>query len=252
MEMTAAEMQPFRVRSALFLRLFCKARRFFTMQNIKTSASILSADMCHLAAVTEQLEQSGTDMLHFDVMDGIFVENISFGIPVLSAIRKKTNLFLDVHLMITNPLRYVSRFAEAGADGITFHLESLSDPQETIDAIHACGIPAGIVIKPATPAEAVLPYLSKVEAVLVMTVEPGFGGQSFLWDMLEKVRFLRKAATEQGLQTVIQVDGGINAETAPEAVAAGADNLVVGSYLFKQENLKTVIDSLHQLSTKAN
>lgn len=218
------------------------------MQTIQTSVSILSADMCNLEAVIHMLEQSGTDMLHFDVMDGRFVNNISFGIPVLSAIRKKTDLFLDVHLMIADPLQYVARFAQAGANGITFHLESEGDPQKTIDAIHACGIPAGIVIKPMTPAEVVLPYLSSVELVLVMTVEPGFGGQAFLWEMLEKVRFLRCTAKEQGLHTMIQVDGGINAETALAAVDAGADNLVVGSYLFRQENPKIVIDFLHQLS----
>lgn len=218
------------------------------MQTIQTSVSILSADMCNLEAVVHMLEQSGTDMLHFDVMDGRFVNNISFGIPVLSAIRKKTDLFLDVHLMIADPLQYAARFAQAGANGITFHLESESDPQKTIDAIHACGIPAGIVIKPMTPAEAVLPYLSSVETVLVMTVEPGFGGQAFIWDMLEKVRFLRCAAKEKGLHTMIQVDGGVNAETALAAVNAGADNLVVGSYLFRQENPKAVIDFLHQLS----
>lgn len=218
------------------------------MRTIQTSASILSADMCNLEAVVHMLEQSGTDMLHFDVMDGRFVNNISFGIPVLSALRKKTDLFLDVHLMIADPLQYVERFAHAGANGITFHLESESDPQKTIDAIHACGIPAGLVIKPMTPAKAILPYLSSVEMVLVMTVEPGFGGQAFLWDMLEKVRFLHCAAKEQGLHTIIQVDGGINAETAPAAVEAGADNLVVGSYLFRQENPKKVIDFLHRLS----
>lgn len=218
------------------------------MQKIQVSASILSADMCNLEAVVRTLEISGTDMLHFDVMDGRFVDNISFGIPVLEAIRKKTDLFLDVHLMISDPLHYAARFAKAGANGITFHLESESDPQKTIDAIHACGIPAGIVIKPNTPAEAVLPYLSSVEMVLVMTVEPGFGGQSFLWEMLKKVQFLRQKAAEQGLYVSIQVDGGVNAETAPEAVKAGANNLVVGSYLFRQENLKTAVDFFHQLA----
>ena len=208
------------------------------MQKIQVSASILSADMCNLEAVVRTLETSGTDMLHFDVMDGRFVDNISFGIPVLEAIRKK----------ISDPLHYAARFAKAGANGITFHLESESDPQKTIDAIHACGIPAGIVIKPNTPAEAVLPYLSSVEMVLVMTVEPGFGGQSFLWEMLKKVQFLRQKAAEQGLSVSIQVDGGVNAETAPEAVKAGANNLVVGSYLFRQENLKTAVDFFHQLA----
>ena len=203
------------------------------MQKIQVSASILSADMCNLEAVVRTLETSGTDMLHFDVMDGRFVDNISFGIPVLEAIRKKTDLFLDVHLMISDPLHYAERFAKAGANGITFHLESESDPQKTIDAIHACGIPAGIVIKPNTPAEAVLPYLPSVEMVLVMTVEPGFGGQSFLWEMLKKVQFLRRKAAEQGLSVNIQVDGGVYVENVREVLDAGANVIVAGSAVFR-------------------
>ena len=206
------------------------------MQKIQVSASILSADMCNLEAVVRTLETSGMDMLHFDVMDGRFVDNISFGIPVLEAIRKKTDLFLDVHLMISDPLHYAARFAKAGANGITFHLESESDPQKTIDAIHACGIPAGIVNKPNTPAEAVLPYLPSVEMVLVMTVEPGFGGQSFIPGSLEKIAQLRAMAREMGLETIIEVDGGISARNAGAVYGAGADVLVAGSSVFGAED----------------
>ena len=214
------------------------------MQKIQVSASILSADMCNLEAVVRTLETSGTDMLHFDVMDGRFVDNISFGIPVLEAIRKKTDLFLDVHLMISDPLHYAERFAKAGANGITFHLESESDPQKTIDAIHACGIPAGIVIKPNTPAEAVLPYLSSVEMVLVMTVEPGFGGQKFMTDMMDKVRSIRSWIEQSGREIDLQVDGGVNQETAKTCIEAGANVLVAGSYLFSKEDYAAAMRTL--------
>ena len=217
------------------------------MQKIQVSASILSADMCNLEAVVRTLETSGTDMLHFDVMDGRFVDNISFGIPVLEAIRKKTDLFLDVHLMISDPLHYAERFAKAGANGITFHLESESDPQKTIDAIHACGIPAGIVIKPNTPAEAVLPYLSSVEMVLVMTVEPGFGGQAFIPESLDKIKELRTLLDERGLKTDIEVDGGIYCENVEAVLDAGANIIVSGSGVFKgniTENTKRFMEIL--------
>ena len=214
------------------------------MQKIQVSASILSADMCNLEAVVRTLETSGTDMLHFDVMDGRFVDNISFGIPVLEAIRKKTDLFLDVHLMISDPLHYAERFAKAGANGITFHLESESDPQKTIDAIHACGIPAGIVIKPNTPAEAVLPYLSSVEMVLVMTVEPGFGGQAFIPDTLESVRAASEMVRARGLDIDIEVDGGINPSNIKDAYDAGARVFVAGSSVFRAQDAAEAISSL--------
>ena len=169
------------------------------LKTIQISASILSADMANLTAVTEGLERDGLDMLHFDVMDGQFVPNITFGMPVLAAVDHCTDLFLDVHLMIADPIRYVKQFAEAGADLITFHIESNSDPAATIAAIHEAGVKAGIVLKPNTPWEEAIPYLEQVEVVLVMTVEPGFGGQSFLWDMVEKVKALRQYAQEHGL-----------------------------------------------------
>ncbi len=214
------------------------------MKNIQISASILSADVANLATVIVGLEHAGVDMLHFDVMDGHFVPNISFGIPVLAAIDQCTDLFMDVHLMISNPLQYAERFVKAGADLVTFHLESDSDPEETIRTIHAAGAQAGIVLKPNTPWETAIPYLPMVEVVLVMTVEPGFGGQSFLRDMVQKVAALREYAQEKGLSYCIQVDGGINAETAPHVIRAGAKNLVIGSYLFRQTDPKTAMDSI--------
>lgn len=214
------------------------------MENIQISASILSADVANLATVIAGLEHSGVDMLHFDVMDGHFVPNITFGMPVLAAIDQCTNLFMDVHLMITNPLQYAERFVKAGADLVTFHLESDSDPEETIRAIHTAGAQAGIVLKPNTPWETAIPYLHMVEVVLVMTVEPGFGGQSFLWDMVQKVASLREYAKEKGLSYRIQVDGGINAETAQHVLRAGAEILVIGSYLFRQADPRAAMDSI--------
>lgn len=216
------------------------------MNNIQISASILSADLSNLATVTEGLEHSGVDMLHFDVMDGHFVPNLTFGMPVLAAIDHCTNLFLDVHLMITNPLQYVEQFAKAGADLITFHLESDSDPEETIRTIHAAGAQAGIVLKPGTSWEMAIPFLPMVEVVLVMTVEPGFGGQSFLWEMIDKVEALHQYAEAHSLSYRIEVDGGINAETAPHVLRAGAELLVIGSYLFRQADPKSAMDAIRE------
>ena len=216
------------------------------LKTIQISASILSADMANLTAVTEGLERDGLDMLHFDVMDGQFVPNITFGMPVLAAVDHCTNLFLDVHLMIADPIRYVKQFAEAGADLITFHIESNSDSAATIAAIHEAGVKAGIVLKPNTPWEEAIPYLEQVEVVLVMTVEPGFGGQSFLWDMVEKVKALRQYAQEHGLYYQIEVDGGINAETAPRVIEAGAEILVIGSYLFRQADPKAAMNAIRE------
>ncbi len=214
------------------------------MRKFYTCASVLSADMRNLEKVSKELETSGIDMLHFDVMDGVFVPNLSFGFPILEAVNMSTDLFLDVHLMITDPLRYISQTINAGADLITFHIESSSDPYETIAAIKNGGVKAGIVIKPDTPYEAVLPFIELVDVVLVMTVEPGFGGQSFMKDMLDKVRALRKYIDDRNLSVHIQVDGGINDKTITAAVSAGADMLVVGSYLFKQSSISDGVEAL--------
>ncbi len=214
------------------------------MRKFYTCASVLSADMRNLEKVSKELESSGVDMLHFDVMDGVFVPNLSFGFPILKAVDMSTNLFLDVHLMITDPLRYISQTISAGADLITFHIESSSAPYETIAAIKNGGVKAGIVIKPGTPYEAILPFIELVDVVLVMTVEPGFGGQSFMEDMLDKVRALRKYIDDRNLSVHIQVDGGINDKTIAKAVEAGADMLVVGSYLFNQSSISDGLEVL--------
>ncbi len=208
----------------------------------KISASILNADLMRLGEEISRVEQAGVEMLHYDVMDGLFVPNISFGMPVLQAADKQSELFMDVHLMINDPLQYVRHFAEAGADMITFHLESLSDPFDTIKAIHEYGIKAGISLKPHTPARAVLPFLDEVENILVMTVEPGFGGQSYMHDMNAKITEIRQMLGTR--DCFLQVDGGINAETILEAEGAGADLFVVGSYLLRAGDIGAAMRSL--------
>lgn len=208
------------------------------------SASVLSADMLRLGEEMKKLEENGIEMLHFDVMDGLFVNNITFGLPVLERMRKETNLILDVHLMIADPIKYVSRFAESGADIISFHLESQSDTMQTIKAIRESGAKVALAIKPATPADAVFEYLPYLDMVLVMTVEPGFGGQSFMPECADKVRIIRDKITESELDIDVQVDGGINAETSVIVKKAGANVLVSGSYLFKAENMKETAENL--------
>ena len=182
-------------------------------------------------------------MLHFDVMDGVFVNNITYGIPVLAQVLKVTDMVLDVHLMITDPLKYIKEFARACADIITFHIESESDIMETIKAIQQTDARTAIALKPNTPAESVFPYMEYLDMILVMTVEPGFGGQKFM-DMTEKIRKIRKYADEKGFDIDIQVDGGINGETAPLVKEAGANILVSGSYLFKAENMEDTVRKL--------
>ncbi|MGN0647829.1 MAG: ribulose-phosphate 3-epimerase [Oscillospiraceae bacterium] len=198
------------------------------------SASILNADLANLSNVAKIVENSGADALHYDVMDGCFVDNISFGLPVLHALRRCTELPLDVHLMVKDPLRFVSRFVEAGAQYLSFHIESDSDPVATVDAIHGHGIAAGIALCPNTPLSVVLPLLPRLKAgdfILLMTVEPGWGKQAFIYDVLPKIRQLRALLDQQELPLHIQVDGGIQEETAAICREAGVDFLVSGSYL---------------------
>ena len=209
----------------------------------KLSPSILGCDYLTLAETCKELEAVGTDMLHLDVMDGIFVPNISIGIPVVKAIRPVTKLPLDVHLMIDRPIRYVEAFVKAGADYVTIHVEA-DQPQNTLEAldkIHALGCKAGVVLKPRTPAEAAIPYLEKCDMILVMTVEPGFGGQSFMADQMGKVAKLKEWMAGINPDCLIEVDGGVDAKTHAVCKEAGANVLVAGSAYFKAADRKEFV-----------
>lgn len=199
---------------------------------IRIAPSILSSDFANLEREIRAVADAGADLVHVDVMDGHFVPNITIGVPVVQALRRVSPLPLDVHVMIRDPLFFAPAFVKAGSDWLTFHFESGADPGGVIAAICANGAKAGISIKPKTPAEAVFPYLDSVDMVLVMTVEPGFGGQSFMADMLPKIEALRARRDALGLCFDIEVDGGIDPVTAPLAAAAGADILVAGSAVF--------------------
>ena len=199
------------------------------------SPSILSADFVNLERDMKLLKETGAPWAHVDVMDGIFVPNITIGIPVVAALRKCTDLVLDVHLMIDRPVRYVEDFVKAGADYVTIHVEA-DQPQNTLEAldkIHAMGAKAGIVLKPKTPVEAAIPYLEKCDMILVMTVEPGFGGQSFMADQMPKVSQLREWLDDVNPECLVEVDGGVDLKTAPVCKEAGAQVLVSGSAYFK-------------------
>lgn len=200
---------------------------------ILISPSILSSDFANLEREVLAIAKGGADLVHVDVMDGHFVPNITIGVPVVQSLKKISPLPLDVHLMISDPLGFAPAFAKAGSDIITFHIECGCDVSKTIEAIRQNKAKVGISLKPNTPAEAVFPYLESIDMVLVMTVEPGFGGQRFMPDMLTKIASIRRRADELGLDTDIQVDGGIDAETAPQVVRAGANILVAGSAIFR-------------------
>lgn len=211
------------------------------------SPSMLSADFWKLGEQLEEVEKAGARWIHIDVMDGLFVPSISYGMPVIASIRKKTNLFFDVHLMIEKPERYIREFAESGADLINFHLEATEQVEETIAAIRSFGKKVGITIKPGTPAEAVEPYLALVDMVLVMTVEPGFGGQKLIPECVDKVPVIRRMIEEKGLTVDIEVDGGINLDNVGAAVDAGANIIVAGSAVFKNDigvNIKSFLEKL--------
>lgn len=204
----------------------------------KIAPSILSADFANMERDIHDLKKNGADWVHMDVMDGIFVPNISFGFPLIQAVRPLTDLPLDVHLMIDRPLRYVEQFVKAGADWLTIHIEA-DQPQNTLEAldkIRQLGCKAAISLKPRTPAEAALPYLEKCDMILVMTVEPGFGGQKFMADMMPKLRKLRQMLDEVNPSCLLEVDGGVDAETCAVCKENGADVLVAGSAYFKAED----------------
>lgn len=210
---------------------------------IKISPSILSSDYGNLSSELKRMEACGADMLHIDVMDGHFVPNITLGAPIVKCIRKSSILPFDVHLMISDPYKYIPDFVNAGSDIITFHAEADSDIEKTIDLILASGKKAGLSVKPKTPVEAVYPYLDKLSMVLVMTVEPGFGGQSFMEDMMPKVSAVRFEIDRRGLDVDIQVDGGINKDTISIAAKAGANVFVSGNAIFSSDDAeKTIAD----------
>lgn len=215
---------------------------------MKISPSILSCDYGKIAEELKNMEACGVDYMHIDVMDGHFVPNITLGAPVVKCIKKATSVPFDVHLMISEPLKYIDDFAAAGADIITFHTECDSPIDETIDRILSHGIRASLTVKPKTPVEDILPYLDKLSMVLVMTVEPGFGGQSFMEDMMPKVSLLRKEIDRRGLNCEIEVDGGINEKTIAIAAKAGADVFVSGNAIFSSPDRKAAVEKFKAIA----
>lgn len=213
----------------------------------KLSPSILSADFCKLGEDIRQTEENGAEYLHFDVMDGVFVPSISFGMPVLASIKPSVKQVMDTHLMITEPIRYVEAFAKAGADILTIHYEACEDVRATLEKIRECGMKTGLSISPDTPVEVLREFLGEVDMFLIMTVHPGFGGQKLIPETLDKVRKLRGMLKERGLETDIQVDGGIYASNIKDALDAGANVIVAGSAVFKGnpgENTKELMEIL--------
>jgi ribulose-phosphate 3-epimerase len=218
---------------------------------IKIAPSLLSSDFSHFGEEITRMDNSGADLMHLDVMDGHFVPNITFGAPVIKSLRKYTKIDFDVHLMISEPLKFVDDFAKAGADIITFNVEAQSPVSETIDAIRSAGCRPSLCVKPSTAIDEVFPFLDKIEMVLIMTVEPGFGGQNFITETLSKIEYLRKVCKERKISMDIEVDGGISAETIVLAAKAGANIFVAGSAVFGAQNAETAIAQLRSLATAA-
>lgn len=209
------------------------------------SPSILAADFCDLANDVNRIERAGADLLHLDIMDGHMVPNISFGPAIVKALRSRSGLLFDTHLMIAHPIQYAPEFAKAGADHLTFHLECSDPVEETIEVIRQTGCTVGISLKPGTPAEALFPYLDKIDLVLVMTVEPGFGGQKFMADQMPKVQAFRQEIRRRGLKLHIEVDGGVDQTTAPLCREAGANMFVAGTSVFRNpEGAEKAIQNL--------
>lgn len=203
------------------------------MMNYVLSPSILAADFKVLGQEMKKTEENRAAYIHFDVMDGMFVPSISFGMPVLASIHDATEQFMDAHLMVQEPIRYVEAFQKAGADSVTVHLEACEDVKTTLDKIHACGMKAGLAVNPETDVKELVPYLEDVEMILIMSVHPGFGGQKFIPESLDKIREVRAMLNEKNLETDIQVDGGIYVENVREVLDAGANVIVAGSAVFR-------------------
>ncbi len=217
---------------------------------IIVSPSILSADFTRLREEIEDVERCGADWLHLDVMDGLFVPNLTFGPVIVEAVNRISDLPLDVHLMIVDPIRYVDRFREAGADWITFHIEAEKEVEGTIQRIRAAGAKVGISVSPPTPIEKIEPYLPSIDLVLVMSVHPGFSGQKFMPEVLPKVSWLKEMKEKHGYRFLISMDGGINASTAPDAVRSGAEVLVSASYIFGASDRCVPIRNLKEAGEK--
>ncbi len=211
---------------------------------MKVAPSILSSDFSKLGEEIKKVTDAGADYIHVDVMDGIFVKNITMGPLIIKSIRSYTTLPFDVHLMITEPSRYIKDFAQSGADIITIHVEAEKNVQKTINLIKSYGVKAGLSVKPNTPVSEIFKYLDSLDLVLIMTVEPGFGGQSFIGEMMEKVRLIKEEIIKRNLKIEVEVDGGINEATAKVAAESGADVCVAGTHIFKSPDMKSTIEKL--------